>query len=110
MSETAGEFRMVEGHDSDGWLRLSLLGELDLAVADDLAERLGELSAGGAPLRLDLSRLEFIDSSGLRGLLAAVAGARRDDRPLEICPELSDQVARLLDLADVRGYLWPTAD
>lgn len=47
--------------------RLSLLGELDLASAPQLERSVGEaLAQGAAEILIDLSRLSFIDSSGLR--------------------------------------------
>ncbi|MDA0180224.1 STAS domain-containing protein [Solirubrobacter phytolaccae] len=44
---------------------LVLTGELDLAGAPDLNEALTEAREAGGALTLDLSELEFIDSSGL---------------------------------------------
>jgi anti-anti-sigma factor len=106
----AGErmpFRMEEffgeGHD----LRLALVGELDLAVAEQLSDRLGELKKGGYAVTLDLSRLKFIDSSGLRELISAVTESRRDGWTLTIDEQLTDQVRRVIDLVGARAYFWP---
>jgi anti-sigma B factor antagonist len=50
-----------------GTARLSLLGELDLATAPQLEQSVGEaLAQGAGEILIDLSRLSFIDSSGLR--------------------------------------------
>lgn len=48
--------------------RYRLVGELDLYSVDELSERLQPQVAAGGDLRLDLSELTFIDSSGIRAL------------------------------------------
>jgi len=87
--------------DCDGVIRivfrsdhLTLLGDLDLAVAERLTTRLEELKGGGGPVRLDLSRLAFIDSSGIQAILVALADARWTGWQLDIAPEVSPSVAR----------------
>jgi anti-anti-sigma factor len=103
-------FRVVEGRDTDGVLRIALIGELDLAVADQLSARLEQLSRDGVPARLDLSRLEFMDSSGIRTLLKAMLDGSRDgDRLVEVDRMLGHQVQTVIDLAGVAPILWPTS-
>lgn len=55
---------------------LTLAGELDLATAPVLQGRLDAVLRGGATVVIDLSRLRFIDSSGLGMLVAAEAELR----------------------------------
>lgn len=100
-------FRMEEHFEEGFRLRLALVGELDVAVVRQLADRLQELRRGGYSVCLDLSRLLFMDSTGLRELITEVAAARRDGWELEMGPELTDQVARLIDLVGARSYFWP---
>jgi anti-anti-sigma factor len=101
-------FRIVENSDGDGVLRLQLLGELDLSVAAALRARLMERIEDGHPTRLDLSRLEFIDSSGISVLIRVVQAAGRVDRALiEIDRTLGSQVKRTIDLVGVGEILWP---
>jgi anti-anti-sigma factor len=53
---------------------LRLAGELDLATADQLRERVAALVGGGTGLRhlvVDLGGLEFLDVTGLGALLEA---------------------------------------
>jgi anti-sigma B factor antagonist len=50
---------------------LALFGELDLASAPQLEYELTEAEALGTRILIDLSGLEFIDSSGLHMLLNA---------------------------------------
>jgi anti-sigma B factor antagonist len=49
--------------------RYRLVGELDLYSVDELSEGLKPKVAAGGDLRLDLSELTFLDSSGIRALL-----------------------------------------
>jgi anti-anti-sigma regulatory factor len=51
-------------------------------------------------VRLDLSRLEFIDASGLRVLIRAFTEARRRASRLDLDPLLPPHVSRLLAVAD----------
>jgi anti-anti-sigma factor len=106
MQQAAG-FRIEQHTDSSGAVKLVLVGELDLAVASALTSRLDELKAQGTTVRLDLSELTFMDSTGLGTVLSAVLDARRDDWQLEVDRTLASPVARLVEMAGVEPYLWP---
>jgi anti-anti-sigma factor len=86
----------------DGETRtLRLHGELDLATAPTLEQALAEaLEAGGAQLILDLSDLNFIDSTGIAILIGAIS--RDGDRPeIFFIPSKAPAVARVLKLTGV---------
>ncbi|MHB1568672.1 MAG: STAS domain-containing protein [Solirubrobacteraceae bacterium] len=101
-------FEIVELGYTDGILRLALVGELDLAVSEILVRRLAALREAGVPARLDLSRIEFIDSTGIQALLRGVVHAQVDGtRLIEIDPNVSPQVRRLVDLVGIAQVLWP---
>jgi anti-anti-sigma factor len=100
-------FEMRERPDVDGSLRLTLLGELDLPVAETLSARLEELKVAGRPVRLDLSEVTFIDSSGLQALIVALTGARWTGWQLEVAPEVSPIVARAAEIVGIAQVLWP---
>jgi len=69
----------------DGAVVVAVSGELDLGTASVIQDRLGEAETLRPPvLILDLSTLDFMDSTGLRIILAADANARRDDRRLVV--------------------------
>jgi anti-anti-sigma factor len=71
----------------DGTISLALQGELDLASARQLETRLAEVERESpARLVVDLSRLVFIDSTGLRLLLQADARARERGCELVLRP------------------------
>ncbi len=99
-------FEMRQAHDADGALRIALIGELDLAVADRVRARLAGLRRNGTPVRLDLSELSFIDSSGLRVIVMARANARRGGWELEIDRAVHPNVGRPLELLGLSSYLW----
>lgn len=86
-------------------VRVTVSGELDLQVEPQVVEVVaGALEAGGARrLVLDVTGVEFIDSSGLRALLTASGLARRAglEPTLAVRP---GPVTRLLDVAGIGGW------
>jgi anti-anti-sigma factor len=98
---------LQESHDN-GVVRLAPVGELDLASAEQLVTRVCQLLAGGARVRLDLSRLEFIDSRGIYALIRAVAlGREAGGERVEVDRGLSKNVRELLELTGMARMLWP---
>jgi anti-anti-sigma factor len=100
-------FELRERLDADATLRLTVLGDLDIAAVDTLTERLHELHATDHPVRIDLSRLGFIDSSGVQALIVALAEARSDGWQLEVAREVSHSVARAAQIVGIARALWP---
>jgi anti-sigma B factor antagonist len=85
----------VTGEELNGVRVIAVSGELDLNTAPQLEERLeAALAAGDSGLLIDLSRCEFIDSTGI-GLI--VRAWQRLDTRFALCG-LSDQVGRLLEI------------
>ncbi len=82
---------------------LVLTGELDLATVDLLEAALA--TAPGAPsATLDLSELAFMDSSGLRTMLAAHKRAKATGgEVVVICPQ--GHVRRVLDVSGASEVL-----
>jgi anti-anti-sigma factor len=71
----------------DGTVSLALEGELDLAGARQMEESLATAEREGpARLIVDLGRLQFIDSTGLRLLLQANTRAREGGYELLLRP------------------------
>lgn len=88
--------------EENGFSTLSLRGDLDIATAEKLARSLSDIEGRGASVIVfDLSELDFIDSSGLRIIVAADAEARRSNRRVVVVegPEAVRRVFRhtLLD-------------
>jgi anti-anti-sigma factor len=97
-----------EAVDEDQALRLTLLGDLDLTAAETFSTHLAELKATGRACRLDLSRVTFIDSSGIQALLLALTDARWSGWRLEVARAVSPSVARAAQIVGIAEVLWPT--
>jgi anti-anti-sigma factor len=85
---------------------VSLQGELDMSSALVFDEELRRIEADGTPttLVLDLQKLKFLDSTGLRLILSAHSRARRCGRRLRIVPG-SDAVKRIFRLTGMNDRL-----
>jgi anti-sigma B factor antagonist len=58
---------------------IRLVGEMDLANADEVRQALNAAIEGeAAAVIVDLSELEFVDSTGISALLSVQAASRRD--------------------------------
>jgi len=86
----------------DGFI---LVGEIDAHTAPRLETVLAErFEAGAATLRLDVRRVTFMDSSGLRIVIAATETARgRAGDLVLVAPAPS--VLRLLDVSGLSEHL-----
>jgi anti-anti-sigma factor len=104
---TGPSFEIWESVDEDGAVRLALIGELDIAVADVVEERLREHRVDGRRVRLDLSQLEFIDSSGVRAIVLGLKHARGAGVELEVDRRISPTVARMVEIMGIGPQLWP---
>lgn len=91
-------FEIIESR-VERWVRLTLVGELDLGSTPMLEDRMTRLRTANCPVRIDLSELAFIDSTGLHLLIRSIGEARDSGWELEIEPELSAPVRRLFRLA-----------
>jgi anti-sigma B factor antagonist len=100
-------FEIRESVDADGAVRLALIGELDIAVADVVEERLRGHRAGEGLVRLDLSQLEFIDSSGVRAIVLGLKHSRLAGHGLEVDRDVSPTVARMIEIMGIGPQLWP---
>jgi anti-anti-sigma factor len=101
-------FEIRESADVDGAVRVTLIGELDIAVADGVEDRLRELREQGRLVRLDLSQLDFIDSSGVRTIVLGLKRARQGGHEFEVDPQVSPTVARMIEIMGIGPQLWPS--
>jgi anti-sigma B factor antagonist len=76
---------LVSVDRSEGYVRIELTGELDLAVVDYAEAAIDSALDGPEPrVVVHLGGLTFLDVSGVRMLLGAAARARAQGRALEI--------------------------
>ncbi|MEA2391614.1 MAG: anti-sigma factor antagonist, partial [Solirubrobacteraceae bacterium] len=96
----------VSTERSDGAVRVRLTGELDIGTAGQAEEQIREVEGdeGAAELILDLEALTFMDSTGLRMLVAADARARETGRTLTIVRG-PDAVQRVIELTGLESKL-----
>jgi anti-sigma B factor antagonist len=100
-------FEIQESVDDDGAARVTLIGELDIAVADGVEDRLRRLRDAGRRVRLDLSQLDFIDSSGVRAIVLGLKYARQGGHELDVDRQISPTVRRMIDIMGIAPQLWP---
>jgi anti-sigma B factor antagonist len=108
-----GEALTIEVRRERDHAIVAAAGEIDIATVAELRERLFELADDGQSIVVDLSQVNFVDSTGLGALVGAskrtaahgatllVAGARPQIRQLFRMTGLEGQVplARTLDEA-----------
>lgn len=81
-------------------------GELDLATASQVEDAVLPVVAGGGRVLLDLRPLEFMDSSGVRVLVAAHAAAEEHGGELSLVrPPVGGPIERLLAISGLDTVL-----
>lgn len=98
-------FQISESLEPDG-VRVKVTGELDVAVIARLRDRLDSLAQTGEAVELDLSELEFIDSSGLNVIVTTLRRARNEGWELRIDRRMSDPVLRVVRLMGLDAIFW----
>src|ERR1700761_603067 len=67
-------------------VRIRLVGEVDLSTVPELDRMLDQLARSGhSRLLIDLTGVEFMDSSGLASILRALHAADRNGHRLSVC-------------------------
>ena len=100
----------VHESDVDGVRLIEAFGELDLATAPRLCARLDEARRQRVRrLVVDLTGVDFCDSTGLRALMGASTELRHAGGKLAVAVLPDGAVARLFDVTGIREAL-PTHD
>ncbi len=84
--------------EHQGVIVIALDGDVDLEHSAAVRDMLLEQVAKGRDLMVDLSAVDYIDSSGIASLIEALQSAKRNDTRLELV-SVSDQAMRVLRLA-----------
>jgi anti-anti-sigma factor len=102
----ARSYLAIEERKDSAPRRLSIVGDLDVATAPALAERLDQMQEDKIDVRLDLSNVHFIDSTGIRVLLATIYHARDDTRwKFDVERTLDPVVLNTLRVARVADFI-----
>jgi anti-sigma B factor antagonist len=81
-------------------------GELDLGGCPELEAALNEAESSDVErIVLDLSEVNFIDSTGIALLIAAMRRSEQDSDRLRLVPSKSEAVQRLIELCGLDGHL-----
>ena len=104
MAPRDDELEITEEPLADGTRQLVLRGELDMIGTPEVEARLAELAGQGVGVRLDLSGLTFMDSTGVRVLFSAAKEADDSGRQLEIVRPQGD-VWRVIELTGLQRVL-----
>jgi anti-sigma B factor antagonist len=96
----------ISTSDRDGRAVVVIRGELDLATAPDLEAALQERLDAGQDVVVDLRELDFMDSTGLRVLVAAHARVEGTEQSfLIVRPRPGAAIERILAVAGVERVL-----
>ena len=94
----------IERQEAGGQTTLRIIGEVDLTTAPELARPVLTAQQPGTQLTLDLSAVEFLDSSGLQIIVDADIRAREQGSLLKLIAG-TGEVARVLELTRVTDRL-----
>jgi anti-anti-sigma factor len=98
----------IDVAQDDGRTTLGLSGELDIATVGELETAISDGLAGGGQLVVDLRGLEFMDSTGVRALVAGHAAARDGDGDgslVIVRARPGTEVARVIEISGIAGAL-----
>jgi anti-sigma B factor antagonist len=87
-----------------GAIGIVMVGELDIAAADDARDVIGRARADAAEVICDLHDVSFIDPCGLHVLLDAAASARQDNSRLALVNP-SASIRRLISMLGLQDAL-----
>ncbi|MCA1569092.1 MAG: STAS domain-containing protein [Chloroflexi bacterium] len=106
MTVPSFDLRVVRG---EGRMHIAPCGELDIVTAPQLEEAISEATSAAVPeLVLDLRKLTFMDSTGLRTLAQANQRTQQAGTTLSIWRG-PHQIERVLEISGL-GPLLPLAD
>ena len=89
----------------DNWVRVYVEGELALTSSSALEVALARELEANSHILLDLSRIDFIDSSGLRAMTALVRTAKAHGRKLRLSSDLPPHARRLMEIVGLLPFV-----
>jgi anti-anti-sigma factor len=100
----APPFRL-EQETTDGRRRVAVSGEIDMQTAPALEDALNEACTLRATIELDLHEVSFIDSTGIRAILAAKASCAENNVELLMVPSRHQAPRRVFELSGLLDLL-----
>jgi anti-sigma B factor antagonist len=89
----------------DHEIEVAVTGELDLVTASQLEETLKRQLLADNDVLLDLSDMDFIDSTGLHAIVEAVRTAKSVGRKLKLSAELPSHARRLMEIVGLLPFI-----
>ena len=89
----------------DGWVRVCVEGELALTSSSLLELAVERELKANSDILLDLSRIDFIDSAGLRAMTAVVRSAKANGRKLKLSADLPAHARRLMEIVGLLPFV-----
>jgi anti-anti-sigma factor len=98
-------FAVIVSPLSDDEVRVSVEGELDLVSASELEETLKRELLAANDVLLDLSDMDFIDSTGLHAIVESVRTAKSVGRKLKLSADLPPHARRLMEIVGLLPFI-----
>jgi anti-anti-sigma factor len=95
----------IERESSADRLRLSVLGEVDIAAAGELEAAVTEACSVSKTVEIDMHEVSFIDSTGLRAVLSAKSLCAERGVEFLLVPSRHQAPRRTFELAGVLDLL-----
>jgi anti-anti-sigma factor len=88
-----------------GWVRVRVEGELALTSASLLEVAVERELQADSNVLLDFSRIDFIDSAGLRAMTALVRTAKATGRTLRLSSDMPAHARRLMEIVGLLPFV-----
>ena len=98
-------FAVVVRPINDHEVRVSVEGELDLVSASELEDSLKRELLASNDVLLDLSAMDFIDSTGLHAIVESVRTAKAVGRKLKLSADLPAHARRLMEIVGLLPFM-----
>jgi anti-anti-sigma factor len=98
-------FAVVVSPLNDHEIRVAVKGELDLVSASELEQALKRELLASNDVLLDLSEMDFIDSTGLHAIVESVRTAKAVGRKLKLSPDLPSHARRLMEIVGLLPFI-----
>ena len=103
--ESAAPFALRLEPMDRGWVRVCVEGELALTSASLLEVAVERELEADSHVLLDFSRVDFIDSSGLRAMTALVRLAKTKGRNLKLSSDMPAHARRLMEIVGLLPFV-----